>query len=69
MTLPKSTLVLMCLCAFLVGALGRDLLLSQARAEDPSGFRAQDVRQLLRAVEKNAEATKAVADAVRAFRR
>jgi hypothetical protein len=69
MTLPKSTLVLVCLCAFLLGALGRDLLLPLARAEDPNGFRAQDVRQLLRAVEKNAEATKSVADAVRAFKR
>jgi hypothetical protein len=69
MTLPKSTLVLVCLCAFLAGALGRDLLVSLARADDPSGFRAQDVRELLKAVEKNAEATKSVADAVRAFKR
>jgi hypothetical protein len=69
MTLPKSTLVLVCLCAFLIGALGRDLLVSLARADEPSPFRVQDVRELLRAVEKNAEATKSVADAVRAFKR
>ena len=69
MTLSKSTLVLVCLCAFLAGVLVRGGGLTVARAEDPTGFRAQDVRELLRAVEKNAEATKAVADAVRALKK
>lgn len=69
MTLTKSTLALVCLCAFLVGTLVRAHGTSVARAEDPAGFRAQDVRELLRAIEKNAEATKAVADAVRALKK
>ncbi|MEY4515452.1 MAG: hypothetical protein RLZZ450_7574 [Pseudomonadota bacterium] len=69
MTLTKSTLALVCLCAFLAGLLVREHGVTTARAEDPAGFRAQDVRELLRAVEKNAEATKAVADAVRALKK
>jgi len=58
-----------CLGTFLAGMLVREGVFTVARAEDPSGFRAQDVRELLRAVEKNAEATKAVADAVRALKK
>lgn len=69
MTLTKSTLALVCLCVFLLGLLVREHGVTVARAEDPMGFRAQDVRELLRAVEKNAEATKAVADAVRALKK
>lgn len=69
MTLSKSTAFLVCLCTFLAGMLVREGVVTVARAEDPTGFRAQDVRELLRAVEKNAEATKAVADAVRALKK
>lgn len=65
MTLSKPTLVLALACALLGGALGRDLLVSSAHATEPCGFRDQDVRELLRSLERNADATKGVGDATR----
>jgi len=65
MTVQKSTFVLACLCALLAGALARDLLVPTARATDACGLREQDVRELLRSLEKNADATKGVSDATR----
>lgn len=65
----KLTLALALLCAFLAGIVARDALIPAARADESRGFRAQDVRQLVRAVERTADATKAVAEAVRASKR
>lgn len=65
----KLSLVLALACAFLAGIVARDVLVPTTRADDPSGFRAQGVRELVRLLERNAKATESVADAVRSIKR
>jgi|GEM_PF-4289401 len=62
------TQVLALLCALLAGALARDLLVAPVRAEEDA-LRRSDVTAIVRALERQADATKELVRATRAMER